>query len=451
MPIPISLESPPIGRRYDPTTIDATGKTIGQVLTVIDDGSGGKRSSWEDNDAAGGDPGVATGTPGNWSFNFVPTAGGKFVLGAHAVGVESLGTAYYRRVLNAGTYVYGQAHVTDAGYSTAYLDCRVSTNGGASWLPTLLGLKVPLKTAKLAIGFAIPVDAGFVGDVLLDAVVVGGNGIAVPKIKSFVIESVSAEPPPATGEDGPIIPGIPQSGNLIAEWYLTEGSGLSVANKKTGSGGTPALALTSSDGGANPTWVTSPRRINLPAHPSFQHTMLMSPASLPDLSAGFAYFFVMKLIGNSNAKFLSALASLASIGRSRSGYITTGTAGSVPGFAASMHQNTGGGGGTIISAVGSTAFALGNYYMLGLIATGTRLKLVVNGVVEANVACGPLLSAANEQLHIGWPSNNLSFAVGPDDCDAGDPLFYAAAGIDFTAGELLSLYEQYKLIYTALP
>jgi hypothetical protein len=43
---PTSLRRPPVGKRYDPTAIDATGATLGHVLTAVDDGSGGQRAGY---------------------------------------------------------------------------------------------------------------------------------------------------------------------------------------------------------------------------------------------------------------------------------------------------------------------------------------------------------------------------------------------------------------------
>lgn len=41
-----SLQRPPAGERYDPTAIDATGATLGHVLTAVSDGSGGQRAGY---------------------------------------------------------------------------------------------------------------------------------------------------------------------------------------------------------------------------------------------------------------------------------------------------------------------------------------------------------------------------------------------------------------------
>lgn len=43
---PDFLERPSAGGRYDPTAIDATGATLGDVLTAVSDGSGGKRAGY---------------------------------------------------------------------------------------------------------------------------------------------------------------------------------------------------------------------------------------------------------------------------------------------------------------------------------------------------------------------------------------------------------------------
>ena len=43
---PTSLARPPAGERFDPTAIDATGATLGHVLTAVSDGSGGQRAGY---------------------------------------------------------------------------------------------------------------------------------------------------------------------------------------------------------------------------------------------------------------------------------------------------------------------------------------------------------------------------------------------------------------------
>ena len=43
---PTSLRRPPSGHRYDPTAIDATGATLGHVLTAVSDGTGGQRAGY---------------------------------------------------------------------------------------------------------------------------------------------------------------------------------------------------------------------------------------------------------------------------------------------------------------------------------------------------------------------------------------------------------------------
>ena len=273
---PNFLEKPAAGGRYDPEAVDATGTTLGDVLTSVSDGSGGKRAGWvtpsggssytdeQARDAVGAalvdsatidftvndgadtitaavvagsigptelastavtpgsygdathvsqvtldadgrataaanvaitfpdtDPGVSTGTPGNWSHAFVTEAGGRFVLGAHDTGSEPLDTGMRRTVLGTGTYIRGQATVKTAGYAAAYLDCRVSLDNGLTWETDLLGIRVPLNTVGHAVGVAVLVDPAFEGEVLLDAVVVAGNGTTVPEILNFVIESTS--------------------------------------------------------------------------------------------------------------------------------------------------------------------------------------------------------------------------------------------------------------------
>jgi hypothetical protein len=53
---PISLRRPPAGHRYDPTAIDATGATLGDVLTATSDGTGGQRAAWATPAGGGGLP-----------------------------------------------------------------------------------------------------------------------------------------------------------------------------------------------------------------------------------------------------------------------------------------------------------------------------------------------------------------------------------------------------------
>jgi hypothetical protein len=46
MAAPKKLKRPAAGSRYDPTAIDATGATLGDVLTAVSDGSGGQRAGY---------------------------------------------------------------------------------------------------------------------------------------------------------------------------------------------------------------------------------------------------------------------------------------------------------------------------------------------------------------------------------------------------------------------
>lgn len=412
-----------------------------------------------------GDPGVPLGTPGNWSHNFVPVDSGTFVLGAHGAAAESLGTGKYRRVLVAGGYVRGQATVVVAGYVTAYLDCRVSLDGGATWETDLLGLRVPLRDPDgligsqgfvQAVGFAVAVDPAFVGEVLLDAVVVGGDDTAVPEIQNFIVESTSAEPPPADGEDEPITPEIPRTADLLAAWKLEEGAGETIANKVAGSGGVPVLAVgstTSAGDGHETTWATSPRRMTCPSLPSFQHTYcryVFSAGEAAALANGFAIFLPFKPTSGPGDKFAFGIFD-STPGSRLAQFLYDNTAGRVP--SAQALENSGGGGGTTRTATGSTPINNGVWHFLGLVATGTQLKIVIDGVVEASVACGPLMpgTAGTTYIDFGWPGTNLSFTNGPDNCDWGDPYVWIATGIDFTADELLAMYLEVKTTYTDLP
>jgi len=115
----------------------------------------------------------------------------------------------------------------------------------------------------------------------------------------------------------------------------------------------------------------------------------------------------------------------------------------------------GGGGGTnrsVTANVGS--IAANDYVMVGLIHTGSTLKMVYNGVVVGSTACAQagLSSTGPWVMHYGWKGTNLSFAEGPGDCDIGDVIIYGdSAGLDFTDEELLAMYLQFRTIYTALP
>jgi hypothetical protein len=171
--------------------------------------------------------GSGAGTPGNWSHAFVTEAGGTYVLGEHDDAAEPLEAGLYRRVLLPGSYLRGQATVDVAGALTAYLDVEYSLDDGSTWEPDPIGIRVPLKFAKHAVGFATLVPDDAEGDVLLRAVVAGGNATAVPEIRNFIIESIAGgTPPPLDGEDEPVDPETPGDypeggplGTIIHRWH----------------------------------------------------------------------------------------------------------------------------------------------------------------------------------------------------------------------------------------
>jgi hypothetical protein len=173
------------------------------------------------------DTGAGAGTPGNWSFAFVTEAGGTYVLGEHDAAAEDLETGMYRRTLLPGSYLRGQSTVDVAGAVTAYLDVEYSLDDGATWETDPIGIRVPLKAVKHAVGFATLVPDAAEGDVLLKAIVAGGNGSAVPEIRNFIIESIAGgTPPPLDGEDEPVDPETPGDypeggpyGTIIHRWH----------------------------------------------------------------------------------------------------------------------------------------------------------------------------------------------------------------------------------------
>lgn len=405
--------------------------------------------------SSAGDPGAAEGTPGNWIHSFVTQAGGPYVLGNHGTAVEHINAGWLRRVLVAGAWLRGQSTVHTAGFITAYLDCLVSFDDGATWDPSdLLGLRIPLKDVKHAVGLAFQVPEWAEGDVLLRPVMVGGNGVIIPKVWNLIIESIGVEPPPLEGEGGPVDAEIPQYANLIADWALTEGSGQSIANKKTGSDGTPPLIVgaTTSVETNDAQWASDPRRMTATGLSGFLHQYCHA-SGLPSIATGFAYFFPFRATAGPGDKFVSALASImASSLRGRSGYIFVNNAATKI-ISASLHDETGTSGGFVRGASATTPFVVGNWYYLGLWFDGDKVHIVVNGVDEGQSASftGNALSAAGEDLHIGWPSDNLSFAVGFDNCEFGDPLLYIAPGLTFTADELMSMYLYARLTYPGLP
>ena len=221
-----------------------------------------------------------------------------------------------------------------------------------------------------------------------------------------------------------------------------------------GSGGSPRLIIGNSVGvdAHDTTFAPGPPRMLCPALPVFQHTYCHSDP-LPSIANGFAYFLPYKVTSGPGDKYLCALAPItASSFRGRSGYLFVNNA-TPKVISASLHDETGVAGGVIRSAVATTNFVNNTWYCLGLWFDGDKLRIVVNGEVEGESASftGPALSAAGEVLHIGWPSNNLSFATGPDNCEWGSVLLYAKNGLTFTASQLFELFSWFKLTYTDLP
>lgn len=230
MPIPIRLDAPPEGARYDPTAIDATGATLGDYLGAVSDLSGGQRAGYlplpvSPDDV---DPGVGAGTPGNLMLPFVVESGDDdpLVLGPHGIGLEHIPAGWVRANLQAGAEARGQATIAVKGYVTAYLEVKYSTDGGVTWPDgQVLGIQVPLglvnptpgTTVEHQVGFAVAVPAGAAGDVVMRPAVGGGDGITIPEIVNFLVKVTSAEQPPETGEGTPA-PGTPALPGPAAPW-----------------------------------------------------------------------------------------------------------------------------------------------------------------------------------------------------------------------------------------
>jgi len=460
---PSSLRRPAAGRRYDPEAIDATGATLGDYLGAVDDGSGGQRAGYLPLPVTPGDvdPGVGTGTPGNWSHNFVPVDdAGSFVLGAHDDDPEPLGVAKLLKFLLPGAVLRGQATVLVKGAVTAYLDFRVSPDRGATWETDLLGVRVPLRDADdeitangftQAIGVAIEVPAEFEGEVLLDPVVVGGNGTDVPEIQSFVLESTSEAPPPADGEGGPVDAGVPSF--VTYQWELTEGSGQTVANKKVG-GVTAALILgdTTSADGRDPTWTAGPRRLATGGFATVDHHYAHFD-SVPSMAAGFAFF------GYADITSLGGLAKF--FCGSESGAVTDhqmGVDGSNHVFAR-VTENTGGG--TSRVATGTTTISNGSKHFVGFVhvptgpTTGTLAVYVdpVAGLPEGSVTCGtPLEPTTPRKFVIGAGHTPTTSDNGFDAWAFGDAyVFVGTDAASLTPDDIAALHQQAKLTYTDLP
>lgn len=406
------------------------------------------------------DGGVTTGTPGNWSHNFVPVDSGTFVLGAHSADVEPLGTGKYLRVLVAGGFVRGQATVVVAGYVTAYLDCRVSLDGGETWETDLLGLRVPLRDPDgligtqgfvQAVGLAVAVDPAFVGEVLLDPVVAGGDDTAVPEIQNFIVESTSAEPPPADGEDEPIAPGVPAS--VTYQWEVTEGSGQIVANKKIG-GVTADLILgdNDTDGTRDPTWTAGPRRLDTAGFLTIDHHYAHYDG-VPSLAAGCAIFFY------------GDIASLGSLAKYLCGVEDGGSQDHVVAVDGSNHaiaqvtEDTGGG--TTRTATGTTSIVNGSKHVYGLLhvptgaGTGTLGIYVdpIDGLPEGTATCGaPREAAGAPRKFVMAAARTPPGGGGADSFAFGDVYFFAGTdATSLTPDDIAALYQQFKLTYTALP
>ena len=453
MTLPRVIELPDdttaVERLYE-HAINADDGAVGQAYIVEDDPdhAGHKRAAFKSIPGVGD---VAAGTPGNWSHAFVTEAGGTYVLGDHAFTVEPLvDVGMYRRVLLADGWIRGQATVAVAGYLTAYLDCEVSLDDGATWETELLGVRVPLKDAKHAVGIAVQVDAGFVGDVLLRPVVVGGDGTEVPEILNFIIESYTAEPPPADGEAEPIDPVVPTDG-LVANWELTETSGQTVANKTPGVG-TANLILgdTTSVDGRDPTWAGSPRRLTTAGFATVDHHYAHYD-SIPSLVSGCAIFFYGDITSIGGlTKYLCGVENSGADDHQ----ISLVDVGGVAKARAYVLEDTGGG--TVRTVTGTTTIVNGSKHVYGLLHDGTTLGIYVDpadGMPEATTAC----SAAKElttprRFVIGAGSTPITSNNGPDVWAFGDTRFYAGASVaSLTPDEIAGLYQAFKLVYTDLP
>jgi hypothetical protein len=396
-----------------------------------------------------GDPGggITTGTPGNWSHAFVTEAGGSFVLGAHGTAAEDLPCGMYRRFLLPGSFLRGQATVAVAGAITAFLDLKVSLDDGATWETASMGIKVPLRTVKHAVGFAIEVPEDFEGDVLLKAVVEGGNDTDVPKILNFIIESTSTEPPPADGEDEPVTPGVPTDG-LLAYWTLTEGSGSSVASKDPAPSG-PSLTLgfttgTESDSRFDPSWQTGPRRLR-PAGFDLVYSAFSHLANIPSYAAGSACFMYVDV-----ATFGGLAKFFMGTGNSPFTY-RMGVDGSNKLFAQISEDS---GGDPVRTATGTTTISNGSKHLVGFIHDGTNLKVYVDpddGLPEGTVACAAAKFDATTDLIIGGGAYPPG-AGQPDNFDHGDVVYASGAGVaSWTSDDIAGLCQQFRLTYTAIP
>jgi hypothetical protein len=423
-----------------------TGRIAWVVTFTQADGTEDTEEGEEAIPPLGADDGNADGTPGNWSHAFITEYGGTAVLGAHGTAAEDLPCGLYRRFLKPGSFLRGQATVVVAGAITAFLDLKVSLDGGDTWETDSVGIRVPLRDVKHAVGFAIEVPEDFEGDVLLKAVVEGGNDVAVPELLNFIIESTSAEPPPADGEDEPVTPGVPTDG-LVAYWALTEGSGSSVASKDPAPSG-PSLTLgfttgTESDARFDPSWQTGPRRLR-PAGFDLVYSAFSHLANIPSYAAGSACFMYVDVTTFGGlAKFFMG------IGNSPFTY-RMGVDGSNKLFAQISEDS---GGDPVRTATGTTTISNGSKHLVGFIHDGTNLNVYVDpedGLPEGTVACATAKFDATTDLIIGGGAYPPG-AGQPDNFDHGDVVYASGAGVaSWTPDDIAGLFAWFKLTYPAL-
>jgi len=345
-----------------------------------------------------------------------------------------------RRYVQIGEKHNLTGRVVTAGNSGSYLRVEYFRTSDSTWraLDGTSGPQLSLTSTGDIIGSLVTTEADARGLQLCRLVSVGGDAAADPAFGSLAligaVVSASGTPPVD----------IPWTPSAFAYWALTEGSGQTVANK-VAEGPTRDLVLGNSTGADtyDTTWAAGPRRMQCPALPSFEHTYcryVFSAGEAAALQNGFAIFMPMYL--NSGPGDKSVFGIVNPSGGRVAWFFYDNTAGRVP------SARIGGSG----TAVGTTPMANGAWHQVGLIYTGTRVKCVVNGVVEGDVAAATIpTTATGTYIDFGWPGTNLSFAQGPDSMDFGDPLLFVAPGIDFTDAELLAMHAWFKLTYPDLP
>ena len=442
----------PTGHKARPDIINADDAALGDVLTVEDDGSGGKRTALK---PPGTDPGVPLGTPGNLALTL--SAGDGIVSPAHSTPTVIPEFDVTPTVLN----------LTNVG--ALKLVCPTLVAGPTGTKITLYGIRfdgdTPTPIGVSATGPSVPVDVvnslsgrdwanqgdyfdvdeSFqIANVHVVLMIEGGDdeGEAIfGNVQLFAV-SVDADTPPDPENPGPE---IPQSESLIAEWIPV--SGQSIPNAIAGSGGLPPLMLGSTTGSDSDdgTFASSPPRITTTSYGSFQHQFCRyvfsagEAAALPD---GFAIFVPFRVNSGGADKFVFGIVNPLG-GRVASFFFDSSR---IPLGTLSTSPSTS-------NTVGTTTVDNGEWNLAGLVFTGSRWKIVMNGVVEGDVAVGGPLTDTSTGTYIdfGWAGTNLSFAQGPDSVDTGTARIWIASGMNFSDAELAEMYAAVKLTYTALP